>query len=457
MSELGEKPPIEQGKISQKQGIKPAETLGAPEKKVPLSKKLSAAVKYVSASVREGKSQEADDQLTYISQEGEKPKTFKEHVEKEVEPKEFRFQLSGSKIPVEMLRAKELPEEMVLNVVLMGGAQAGICNAEAVIRMMEMGLFDKKNLMVNFWGSSAGGANAAYAATGLDKAKEAVKIYPQDNLGYTIDKNGNKADTGGKLVYLPDGKAAQLKALFEAGPEKPLVDTEYVADIIEKGNQNGERKLDKEALKASKYGVFVALMNENGGLEWADLKQAENPAKVLRAGINVPAVGKKPFIEIDGKKYADGAFAEGKLLEEIFKREGDDAKVLIISNGSFGKGGGQMEVVQNILGMKAKKEGKNAYGYNEKVAGLIGKHNEVSKIQGKQVWDEIVAGKDIAVMELTRDSDFVPELEKNPEKLLKAGKKFAEFAGNTFDLGKELPLKPQGQRSAGEELKAMVK
>lgn len=451
MSEGREGPqPDIKDKTPKKGEVKLQEATGKPEKKLPLSKKLGAAIKYISSSVSEGKSQEADDELTYISQEGVKPKTLKEHIEKEREPKEFRFQLSGSKIPVEIVRAKELPEEMVLNVVLPGGAQAGIGNAEAVIKMMEMGLFDKKNLKINFWAISAGAANAAYAVTGVDKAKEAVKMYTQENLGYTVDKNGNKVDTGGKLVHLPDKKTDQIKALFEASPGNPLVDTEYVADNI----ASGKRKLDVEALKASKYGVFVRLMNEDGGQEWVDLKQEKDPAKTLRAAICVPGVSRKPFIERDGKKYADGAFAKGPLLDEIFKREGDDANVLIISNGSFGKGG-QMEIVQKILGMKAKKEGKNAYGYNEKVAELIETHNAVAKAQGKEVWDEIVKGKNITIMELTRDSDFVPELEKDPEKLLKAGKKFAEFVGNTFDLDKELQLKPQGLMSAGEELKAM--
>lgn len=452
MSEGGEgrpKLPIKENN-PKKEEVKPQETSGMPEKKLPLSKKFGAAIKYISASVSERKSQEVDDELTYISQEGVKPKTLKEHLEKEKEPKEFRFQLSGSKIPVEMLRAKELPEEMVLNVVLTGGAQAGVCNAEAMIKIMEMGLLDKKNLKVTFWGVSSGGANAGYLATGEGNAREGVKMYTEENLGYTLEKDGQKKPTGGQLVHLPDGKLEQIKFLLEADKSKPIVDTEYVADNV----KSGKRKLDVEALKTSKFDVNVCLMDEEGKMKWMNLNKAPDPIEVIRAGINVPGVSRKDFIEIEGEKYADGAFAEGALLEEIFNTQGKEARVLIISNGSFGKGG-QMEIVQKILGMNAKKKGENAYGYNDKVAELIEKHNEVAKTQGKQVWDEIVAGKNIALMELTRDSDFVPELEKDPEKLKKAGEKFAEFVGNTFDLEKELPLKATGLMSAGEELKAM--
>lgn len=474
---------IEQ-KVPQNEGIKPAETPRVPEKKEPsLRQKMSRQINSVLSDAGIRNKSAIADKLIHDSAVDQV----------EVKKGEYRFQAYGNRDVVKLLRG-ELPEEQIENAVLGievdSGAQGGVVSTAEILEIYDSGIFQKVK-EVQLYCTSVGDVVGAYIAAdkgvfkdGIrqsDTAEQAAEMFWKENCETYEDERGI---TRGKLVRLPKkgGAVAQLKALMEAGPkservvdekgglqkrndaeklreliglkrnpDEQIMDTDNAIDNVEKGRV----PLDVEALANSKIKVNVFLMNaETGGGKWFNLNEAakEGPDrvfKILRAGVTPPGAADEP-VEIDGIKWADGAYAKSgnkfKEMNEICTHK--------VRLKNFPRGKRPPSIVNKIVGLIAEHRYKN---YSEEVGHLIRSQNVVKEHEDALLEREITDGEMTAVVQIPPDGRGVDSLSIDAQEIQDMYKEVRKYTKDLLDPTKPLPDRPDAPKPAGEELRAMGK
>lgn len=489
MSEIGGEDikPIskEQKGPQREQGIKPAETLGAPENKEPsLRQKMSRRINSILSDAGIRNKSTIADKLIHDSAIDQV----------EVKKGEYRFNVHGNKDVVRLLRG-ELPQEQTENAVLGievdSGAQGGVVSTAEILEIYDSGVFQKVK-EVQLYCTSVGDVVGAYVAAdkgvwkdGIRKsvtAEKAAEMFWTKNCETEVDDRGI---TRGKFVRLPkkDGPVAQLKALMEAGPkskdiekaeeekgnlqkrtdveklkdligikresDEQIMDTDWAIDNVE----YGENKLDVEALANSKIKVNVFLMNaESGEGKWFNLNEAakvgsERVFKILRAGCMPPGASGES-VEIDGKKWADGAYAKsGNKFNEM-----NESCTHRLRLKNFPEGKRPPSIVNKIVGLIAEHRYEN---YSKEVGHLIRSQNVVKEHEDALLDQEITGEEMTAVVQIPKDGKGVDSLSIDSEEIYGMYKEVRKYTKDLLDPSKPLRRPAGGLQTAGEELKAM--
>ncbi len=175
---------------------------------------------------------------------------------------------------------------------------------------------------------------------GEQSAQGAAQLLALQHMGYTKHTHAYVGSSGasGPIIYAAEGRAEVPCSIFmnEAlTPEfldttglKPKLDTRVIAASMRKG----PKAINVPAFKAAAAKVIALITNtRTKKVEMKDMQQMDDPIDACEASSAIPAF-RKP-VELDGKKYMDGAFGDVPLKDII--RELKPTHMLIHPNKAF--------------------------------------------------------------------------------------------------------------------------
>lgn len=188
---------------------------------------------------------------------------------------------------------------MKTGLVLEGGAMRGMYTAGVLDVFMENG--------INFDGAIGVSAGVLFGVNLLSKQKGRVIRY---NMRFNKDKN-----------YIG------LKPFLKTGN---IIDTKYAYYEV-------PRKLDvfdNEAYKASGMPFYAVVTNiETGEAEYIQIKDVFKQMKTLRASASLPFMSRP--VEIEGKRYLDGAVADSIPYEKFIEMGYGKLVVVLTKDADF--------------------------------------------------------------------------------------------------------------------------
>lgn len=184
----------------------------------------------------------------------------------------------------------------------LGGGMAGSYGMGQLSALAHAGYM--KDTFKQAIGISAGACDLTYALAGKDQSLIGASCYYEE---CTEDRF---------LVIDPAKLIKDPKRL------KQVMDVSYMSEIMRGEVKDGSKKLDIEAIQNNPTEFYVQATNitdtKNPQAEFLNAKE-EGIVDSVRASMALPWFYRKS-VEIDGKKYQDGALLEAFPLEEVIKK-----------------------------------------------------------------------------------------------------------------------------------------
>lgn len=215
------------------------------------------------------------------------------------------------KIHAEFFQAEKVVENLFSKtpkcaLVIGGGGQRGAFGGGGVMAFEKLGL---RNAFLKLFLVSTGVPTGLYFLAG--QAEEGTSIYYSENAK---DKN------------------------FIDLSREPIMDIDWLIELFRNGNENGEKKLNLDAVLASQADVFIALTSSKTGegkmLSLKQMAKENDLFEVVKAACAVPEVyGKEIELVVDGKKemFVDGGVGKPMPLEEAINDQNSEC-VIVLAN-----------------------------------------------------------------------------------------------------------------------------
>ena len=222
--------------------------------------------------------------------------------------KEFeKWQEGLQRVVDELEFAKTHPEEAEKQgisplLLVMGGGMKGPYCAGQVVALHDAGYGE---VFKNVIGFSAGSGPAAYFVAGPEQARQATALFREECT----------------------------TEAFLSFKRRKIIDTSIIASNM----RRGEKKLDVEAIRTSKIGLYTGVTNvETEQVEFVDMKTATRDGDLdmvaaCEASSAIPLF-EDPF-EVNGTEYLDGSLGE-LPLEELIKKF-NPSSILVLPNMAF--------------------------------------------------------------------------------------------------------------------------
>ncbi len=279
--------------------------------------------------------------------------TFRDYLNSQRKPR-LQIDVYGNTEVVDLFSGRQVKDSRRLAILALGGGQAGVIGAGICTGMYDCGVFQRADGLI---GVSVGLADEVYAETG--QGKFGAPIYYERNT------------QGDNFVKLPKnlrGKLGFSAKAFSGISAGSILDTMFVGRCIRESYP-----LDLSALRSSSKEILASVSNaQDGHSEFLDVKDVEDPIRLIEAAICVPSISTVPWIEINGQPYFDGGFIDPVPLDAVFDRGYTD--VLIVGNFDLREHRGFLANLQPLV--MARLGSSESYGYSKEVVKAIGKYYE---------------------------------------------------------------------------------